>query len=182
MKDYVIELKIKNNLLESKMKEHGILTGLDLTRKSGVTTVSQMLNLKMTLYTPKLDIRIAWVKLAEFFNCEPHELCPESIYIDPINDNRGRVHVDAEQMYALSSKESDPVQLIGNSETCDHLMDILTDRQRNITQGVIDGVTLDELGQEYGICGPRVGQIHAYSLRKMRRLASLEDIESGLLD
>jgi RNA polymerase sigma factor (sigma-70 family) len=182
VKDYAVEIKIKNNLLESRMRDLGIKSSSELGRQSGVNhwAISKMLNLKYTLYDAKLLVRNDWVKLSEFFGCEPHNLCPESIYIDPINDNRGHVEIDAEEMEALSSRDISPIDLISNHEGANKLLSILKPRERVIVESSASGVTYKEIGKEHNISGMRVRQIYLRSIERMKSFARLEGMESGL--
>ena len=182
MKDYAVEIKVKNNLLESRMKDLGIESISELNRQTGVNpcSLNGMLNLKLTLFTAKLKIRPAWIVLGKFFGCEPHLLCPEHVFIDPIADNKSRVEIDAEEMTALSGREISPIDLISNHESVNKLLSILKPRERVIVESSASGVTYKDIAKEHNISGMRVRQIHLRSIERMKSFARLEGMESGL--
>jgi DNA-binding XRE family transcriptional regulator len=78
MKDYRLEIKIKNNYLFTKMQEYGIKNAVQLARAvdSNSTTVGKYLNLTNPPYTKKGELKELAKKLCDFFSCSVEELFP----------------------------------------------------------------------------------------------------------
>ena len=169
MKDYRIEVKIKNNLLWQAMQSKGIKNAAHLSRETGVTqtVVGRYLNLVE--------------KVCDYFNMMPAELYPEERMIEPLANNKRVMEANAAELLQLGSRELDPTEIIRleqRAEAAHKLLDLLSEREAlvvNLRSGMDgDPHTLDEIGALIGKSQERVRQIYARAIRKMRRPQTLE--------
>lgn len=177
MKDYRVELKVKNNLLASAMERKGIASAAELARQSGVHQVyiSRYLNLQESIYDYRGEYRPQFVRLCEFFNLMPSELYPEAQMSEPLKSNKRVIEADASELTRIESQACDPALLL-EAETrrkvADTLLGTLTPRSAKVVsmRHGLDGVehTYQQIGDELGVGVERVRQIYGSALRKMR--------------
>lgn len=181
-KDYLMQVKIKNNLLHKKMLEFGHETAASL---SGVTGISQglvgkALNLKKPLYNKWGKLDYVWEKLSDYFGVPATHLLPEDQWLDPILQNTAERELSRNDMVLLASNQKSPEQILIENDA-DQEMDVVIDdalsslhpRNRNIVEmhlgmGGDDPKTFNEIADIYNISTGRVNQIFHISMRKMR--------------
>ena len=183
MKDYRIEIKIKNNLLWQAMQSKGIKSAAELSRLSDIPQVDigSYLNLKVGVFGKDGNYSLKFQMLCDFFNLMPTELYPEEQMNDPILNNHRVIEADSKQFQYLGHTEVDPTEVIRleqRAEAVHKVIEGLTSREALVVKlrAGIDGDahTLDEIGAVIGRSKQRVRQIHARALRKMRKPETLE--------
>ena len=183
MKDYRIEVKIKNNLLWQAMQSKGIKNAAHLSRETGVTqtVVGRYLNLVEKVYDRQGNYKESFQKICDYFNMMPAELYPEERMIEPLENNKRVMEANAAELLQLGSRESDPTEVIRleqRAEAVHKLLDLLSEREAlvvNLRSGMDgDPHTLDEIGALIGKSRERVRQIYDKAIRKMRRPQRLE--------
>ncbi len=183
MKDYALEIKVKNNYLLTKMRERGIMTGAELARKTGIgqPTLYNVLALKEPALTKKGTWRSTYILLSKFFNCMPEELVPRQHLEESLVRNTATVEIGLEDLkkigsWATQERVVDPLMLITKGEAIDGVQDALSylkprERQVITMRFGLDGespATLKEIGDEMGCGQERVRQIEALGMRKLR--------------
>ena len=177
MKDYRVELKVKNNLLASAMERKGIASAAELARQSGInqTYIGKYLNLQESIYDFRGEYRPQFMQLCEFFNLMPSELYPEAQMSEPLKSNKRVIEADASELTRIESQACDPALLLEaetRREVADTLLGTLTPRSAKVVsmRHGLDGVehTYQQIGDELGVGVERVRQIYGSALRKMR--------------
>ena len=177
MKNYRVELKVKNNLLASAMERKGIASAAELSRQSGVhqVCIGRYLNLQESIYDSRGDYRPQFMQLCEFFNLMPSELYPEAQMSEPLKSNKRVIEADASELIRIESQACDPALLLEaetRREVADTLLGTLTPRSAKVVsmRHGLDGVehTYQQIGDELGVGVERVRQIYGSALRKMR--------------
>lgn len=177
---YEIQLKIKNAPLLNMMRENGLKTAADLSRASGInqSTLGKVLNLSAPAYSASTNQKTkATAALCDLFGCLPEEIYPHEHLYDALAQNTFTAQVTQDTMLQLSRGGRDPLLLLeeNRTERRDTFSDIidscsaLTERQKGIlTLRFQNGLTLKEVGENYGVTIDRIRQIIEQALRKMR--------------
>lgn len=183
MKDYRIEVKIKNNLLWQAMQSKGIKNAAHLSRETGVAQalVGRYLNLVEKVYDRQGNYKQSFQKICDYFNMMPVELYPEERMVEPLANNKRVMEANASELLQLGSRELDPTEVIRleqRAEAAHKLLDLLSEREAlvvNLRSGMDgDPHTLEEIGAAIGKSRERVRQIYDKAMRKMRRPQTLE--------
>ena len=181
MKDYNIQLKVRNNLLLEKMRSLGHETAASLSRASGVsqTDIGAYLNLK------KAPISIVGVsptalKLCDTLFCELEDIFPDQHLYIGLDNNKAEVTVSENEVCGILGG-AEPDGLIESSEEKQALfaaIESLTGREKYVVEkrhGINDsgvGATLVDIAKDMDISIGRVRQIEAKAIRKMRSPSS----------
>lgn len=174
MKDYELQLKIKNAPMLNAMRDKGINNAAELSRLTGISQsqIGDFLNLKNTCFNRHGVAKPTVIKIADYLSVTPDMLFPEQHLHDPLSKNTFKAQVDAEQMFLLASPEQDldPVKLISDEGAFEKMIDCgLTSREQNlIRMRFSDDMTLREVGEVFDVTVERVRQIEIKALRKMR--------------
>jgi RNA polymerase sigma factor (sigma-70 family) len=177
LKDYRVEMKVKNNLLASAMERKGIATAAELARQSGVTQndVGKYLNLQQSIYDSRGEYRPHFMQLCEFFNLMPSELYPEAQMSEPLKSNKRVIEADAHELVRLEADALDPAQIIelgSRREAIRGMLFSLTKKESDVVSLRLgfEGCehTWEQIGKVYGVSKERVRQIYGKALRKLR--------------
>lgn len=183
MKDYRIEVKVKNNLLWQAMQSKGIKNAAHLSREVSLkpTLIGRYLNLKENVYDRKGNYKESFQRICDYFNMMPADLYPVERMNDPLLNNKGAVEVSEIELKQLGGVESDPVALVHQEqvqEAVHRLIDLVTPREAKAVKmkaGIDDREhTYQEIGDELGVSKDRARQIHERALRRMRYRPRLE--------
>jgi RNA polymerase sigma factor (sigma-70 family) len=179
MKDYRIEVKVKNNILYRLMKKRGIETPAQLSRLSGVglPTVYNYMNLKDIPYTrqgrgadaklAKGEFKESVLKLAEFLSVTPYEMFPLQHLDKPLLTNKAESELSFEEItqYILPGGDKPlledglygPEQKVYEVEKHDAISEMLktlTKKEETAVRGHFgldsSGKSLKEIGEELG--------------------------------
>lgn len=184
MKDYRIEIKVKNNLLWNAMQKRGIKNAAQLARATGLNpgTVGDYLNLTANVYAAKgTGYRPSFEKIFMFLEMLPGDIYPEDRMVEPLANNKRVIEANAAELLQLGSRESDPTEVIRLEQRAGalhKLLDLLNEKEALVVRlrSGMDGDphTLAEIAAVIGRSRERVRQIYARALRKMRRPETLE--------
>lgn len=183
MKDYNIQLKIRNNYLLTAMRENGIENAHQLSRASGVypSKIGEYLNLKRSPYMKNGDLYPSIVKIAEYLNRGINQLFPEEHMYVALEKNTGEVEISSSEVSNLLSDFS-PTSAIESDERKQALLETLeklTSREREVIslRFGFDGeeMTLQQVGDALGVTAPRIRQIEHKALRKLRNPKNSEN-------
>ena len=166
MKDYRIEIKVKNNLLWNAMQKRGIKNAAQLARATGLNpgTVGDYLNLTANVYAAKgTGYRPSFEKIFMFLEMLPGDIYPEDRMVEPLANNKRVIEANAAELLQLGSRESDPTEVIRleqRAEALHKLLDILNEKEALVVRlrSGMDGdpYTLAEIAAVIGRSRERV--------------------------
>ncbi len=183
MKDYRVEVKVKNNKLWQHMARTGYSNAARLSRESGVSypTLIKYLNLKATPLLLSGEWSRSILQLAGFLRCMPEDLFPPQHLEVPLEKNSGAVEMSLEEVTALPGSlmaltdDRTPETAMMDAEVHILLKDAihcLTEREQEVLnfRWGLDGtvMTLRETGARLGITKERIRQIEKRALVKLR--------------
>lgn len=179
VKDYNVQVKVRNNHLLNAMKTRGITTAAELSRFSGASqhNIGKFINLTQGAYLKDGSYNPDIVKVSIALNRMITDLFPEQHLDNPLETNMSEIDLDVGEMMALTNHN---VVHIGQEDPHDHLSTTLSDVVSNLTTReakVInlmyglegnDPLTLEQVGELFDLSKTRIAQIEAKALRKMR--------------
>jgi len=155
-KDYLIEIKVKNNYLAMLMKSKGITTASELSRQSGVpcSTIGNIINLKSSAFNQSGEYTLPVQKLSKFFNVLPESLFPEQHLYMPLAKNKVEIEMSLNELSNIISHDSPETLMLEHensflqSEAIQKALASLTDRQQTVIKGrLFEGKTLGEIAK-----------------------------------
>lgn len=175
MKEYLLELKVKNNYLSEKMKGLGIKNQSELARYCGIraTEAGSIMNMKETPHNTRGKLRPYVGKVLDALYCGVEDIYPPEQLVRSLDKNTYKATFQAEELRVLLSSEVSIAGVIEHSETIEALEKAIdssmTPRYAKVLRmRFFEGKTLNEVGKELGIGGQRVRQIEASGLRRLR--------------
>ncbi len=178
MKEYNIQIKVRNNFLLAKMRSFGYETAADLSRAAGVSQsiIGDYLNLT-DIPTRKRDgeFKAAVAKLCEHFRCSPRDIFPENHIHSSLEKNRAEVEVSFAEIGGMLSYDMQGIEnKIDDNSVVSRLLlgSDLSEREKQVLEHTFfEGRTLEAASEKFDISRERVRQIQQKALRKMRRVA-----------
>ena len=182
VKDYILQVKVKNGPMLSAMRANGMQTAADLSRSCGVaqTSIGHFLNLLDTPIGRKGDWKPSIMKIAEALNVVPELLFPEQHLSKALAKNQAEIEMDLEDMEQLTSGISSEMVADRTDDAQTEMEDLLRKNIRTLTEREeaclsmrfgLDSegpMILDDVGAKLGVGRERVRQIEAKALRKLR--------------
>lgn len=194
MKDYLITLTVKNNIMLNKMKENGFNTAASLSMATNVSQsmIGSYLNLKEIPFSRRKneEFKESIVKISKTLKMLPEDLFPEQHLRKVLNKNKATLEMSKQEVGNILEYNKDPQNLLEFKETeidIKMALAVLTRRE----QAIIDfrfGVsgretkTLQEIGDILGLSRNRICQIEAKALRKLKYNAARGYILDGYGD
>ncbi len=204
MKEYYIQVRVKNNLMLQKMREHGIPSGMALTRLSGASqgAVNQYLNFQQTPYDKNGHHRETILQVCEVLNCLPEDIFPEQHLHHKMRKNASSAEMslgDLNQILGPPKDEMKILEHVGLKDAIDEAIDSLQyngeaqygrsygDRNKDMLRMRfgLDGdppQTLDVIAKKHKVGKERVRQIVARSVRQLRHPSRTEKLRTYLDD
>ncbi len=183
MKDYRLEVKVKNNIFYKTMIKNKYYSLAELSRASGVSQneLSKIMNLKMSVYKVSKEgheeMRPAYQKLCDFFYCEPEDLSPLAHLYDALYKNKTIKEIDIGEMETvLLDRQQTPDKLIEQQDlqkTISKALCGLTPREERVLRMRfgLDGsepMTLEEVGKAFGVTSARIRSIEGKAIHKLK--------------
>lgn len=180
MKDYRLEIKIKNNYLFTKMQEYGIKNAAQLAEAIGSnpTSISRYLNLLVPAYEKNGRLTKIAKKLCDFFSCSVEELFPAEHLENALDKNIVVTEKNKHELLPSRMLETnDPSIALIEQEVAQGVNQVISKALNVKEQKVIAlrfGLedekphTLDQVGELFGVSRERIRQIEAKALRKLR--------------
>jgi hypothetical protein len=182
MKEYRLEIKVRNNAVLKRIEELGYESVPAFCRDKGLTyhLVNEIISFKLPFYGKRGEITGHIIKLADALQVLPDYIYPQERREKPLTQNKYIVETrKADLMQIASGARNDalPVDdrkmLEDFAPTIHRLMDELSPRQREVLDrrfGITTGheETLDEVGAALKVGRERVRQIEAKAIRKMK--------------
>ncbi len=180
MKDYRLEIKIKNNYLFTKMQEYGVKNAAQLAKAIGATSTSvgRYLNLTTPPYTKKGELKEIPKKLCDLFYCAIEELFPAEHLENALDKNIVVTEKNKHELLPSRMLETDdPSVALIEQETAQGVKQAVAKSLNEREQKVLalrfgledeDPHTLEQVGALFGVSRNRIKQIEAKALRKLR--------------
>jgi RNA polymerase sigma factor (sigma-70 family) len=178
MKDYLLQIKIKNGPMMSMMRVNGIETAAELSRASGVdqSTIGRYLNLQQVPFGVCGGWRAPVERIAKCLKVPPEMLFPEQHLTKALKRNTIEGEVTLEEMGELVSTAginyiSEEIEKETQDELYDKLeksMGTLDSRERKILEMKCGGKTYDQVAEDFSVTRERIRQIEQRALRKLR--------------
>ena len=192
-KDYLIEVKVKNNLLVKKIRENGFDSVSAFARATGMTASS--VGRYVLLKEPAIDRWGKWrksvEKMAQVLKCLPEDLFPPQ-------------HIDKALKNSKASFEADINEVAGflasNNDASKTALDYITseEAQRQIANSFSDltareerilrlrygfdspeDLTYQQIGDQFGVQRERIRQLEAKALRKLKHPKRSKDLRDA---
>ena len=180
MKDYRVEVKVKNNYLFKLMESYGLSNAAELSRASGLaqTDIGKLLNLKVPAFTKTGKPTAATQILCDFFTCSVDDLFPPQHINDPLQINSSAIEANMAELTSsnLLAGGTDPLQILSNDDAADLVaaaVGKLTSREKTIVDARFglngeEEKTFVQIGKELNLSSNRVRQIEQKAIRKLR--------------
>lgn len=209
MKDFRLEMKLKNNRIFKMMEERGIASVAELSRLSGINQVQLGLymNLKESPFRGSFDPyasrrmkkilkdvglqwRVSAIKLADFFMCSPEDLFPESVVNRREQNNKAFIEINARDVAELTHgmsamlANSNPEQKLLADEVRDKVAIVLkslTPREELLIKlRYTDDLSYSEIAERLGVGEEQVRHIETKALKKLRHPRSADRLKEFL--
>lgn len=181
LKDIRVDMKFKNNLILARMEMMGLKTVSELSRATGIDngTLGRFVNMKAIPFTKKDVWRGTVLKLSDFFKCLPEELFSELQQENALEENRTHVEMHFCEVQAMLIAQNAPLleppavaEVHELNAILEQALSSLDPRSQEILRARfgLDGpeMTLQEVGEKFGVSRARIGQIERKALRQMR--------------
>jgi len=186
MKDYLLQIKIKNGPMMSMIRANGMETAAELSRAAGISssTIGLYLNLKKTPITLYGRWSDSVLKIAKCLKVPPEMLFPEQHLTKALKRNTIEGEVTLEEMGELVSTAginyiSEEIEKDAQDELHDKLekyLGALPSRERKILEkrfginqeGSEGGKTYDQVAEDFSVTRERIRQIEKKALRRLR--------------
>lgn len=180
MKDYRVEVKVKNNYLFSMMKSYGIENVPQLGKATGISinVLYTYLNLTKTPHTKKGHLLPSVEALCSFFSCAVDDLFPPQHIENPLEKNSGVIEANMNELVSsnLLGGGTDPLELLEKQDApklVSTALEKLNRRERMVIEARfgLDGggeKTLQQIAEVLDVCRSRAREIEAKALRKLR--------------
>ncbi len=182
MEEYRIDMRIRNNLILTKIEEAGYPSAMSFCKATGVSygRLIDFISMRRPIYNKYGQINKSIEKLCKELNCLPEEIFSASQMEASLKTNKRTLKVnEAEAIFMLS--QSDSQKMLEDhysddqmSNAVDKALATLTPRETKVIQmrmGLGDYShehTLLEVAEAFDVTRERVRQIEAKALRKMR--------------
>ena len=180
MKDYRVEVKVKNNYLFSMMKSYGIENVPQLGKATGISinVLYTYLNLTKTPHTKKGHLLPSVEALCLFFSCAVDDLFPPQHIENPLEKNSGVIEANMNELVSsnMLGGGTDPLELLEKQDTpklVSSMLEKLNPRERMVIKARfgLDGYeekTPQQIAEVLDVCRSRAREIEANALRKLR--------------
>ncbi len=193
MKEYRVEVKVKNNYLWTLMQQRGFDTVPRLADAIGMwpNAIYEIMNLKVPLVKPNGEYTKPALLIAKFFNVPPDALAPSRHMEIPLRKNVAAFEASFEDVSKISA-EGIPTPLLEDQISSRNIMDKLGDVLGTLTEREIkilryrfgmdsgDAMTYDQIGKLEKVTRERIRQIEAKALRKLRSKDRAKDLREAL--
>ena len=172
MKDYRINVTIKNALLLSAIENAGYKSGQRFADMVGISYYGSLIPYINLTRSPIKNGHIrdcAW-DLCDFLGASPSDLWSDNQLI-PLKTNRSSVDMNMEGIQVWI--QNDPEKVTNQEQVkkiIEHALDSLTERQAMvIKKRFFDELTLDEIAGELKLSTERIRQIESKAIRNLRK-------------
>lgn len=179
MKDYRVEVKVRNNYLLSAIEASEYKSVAHLSRETSVnkTTIYEWLALKKTPLTKQGKWRSGIERLSEALNCLPGDLFPPQHIDLPLEQNRASLDLDLNEVTGLLSADRTPEQELLLKESIDVLMERVKKLPPRAREALVlkwglngeDEHGLKATAKKMSLCKARVHQLECKAIHLLRK-------------
>jgi transcriptional regulator with XRE-family HTH domain len=178
MGDYAVKIGVRNGRLLRAIRGAGYKSQSEFARQFSIN--QQQLNALVCMRIKARGPKRRWARLvwdiATALDCEPEDLFNEQHQDHALKINNVEVYMSEEQVRdAMFSEE----KVWAKIEAQRLLAMIPKARSREIVIARMEGETLKEIGDRYGISPERVRCIEAHTLRLMKRKHAIAERNTG---
>jgi hypothetical protein len=182
MKEYRLEIKVKNNVVLKRIDELGYDTVPAFCRahKLSYVIVNDIIKFKLPFYTKFGRVSESLVRVGEALQMLPEDMYPPERREKPLPKNHYIIETDKADLMQISTSlrldalpVDDRKMLEDFAPTIKRVMLTLTpkeqrvlDRRYGITSGTPE--TCEEIGKDMNLSGYRINQIEHKAIRKMK--------------
>lgn len=185
-KEVRFEMKVKNNLLLSRMEECGVFTNAELCREIGEPNKQPLVGKLINMTKPARNTDGEWlpvvIKISEFLRCLPEDLFSNEQQESALETNRVTAEMsfaEIEQQRLESNQAMMPehlLQALDLKQAITESMRKLTETEQLVLQHRFGlrgckTLTLEQIGGIIGVTKSRVNAIEAKALRKLKHPA-----------
>jgi len=182
-KDYLIEIRVKNNHLLKKISAAGYVSVSEFARAVGIhqTVMSKYVTLK----SPAIDRWGKWRKsverMAKLLKCLPEDLFPPQHIDKALKTSKATIEAGIEEVAVFLTGGEDTARTalehITREEATEHIrgsLSTLTPREQQVLEmryglDMPEHFTLDQAAKVMGVTKERVRQIEIKALRKLKQ-------------
>lgn len=192
MKDYRIDVKVRNHRLLSAVEASKYGTGSALCARLGIhpNKFYELANMK----TSPLDNDGGWkkivVEICDLLDCMPEDLFSDEQINNPIEKNKFTLTADLEELGYLSERSLSTSQefKVLKDDTRDVLDKVLAEhlspRQRDVLirhYGLFgnEKQTHADIGKIYNVCNQRVRQIIDQATRNLQKIKHIKELKNN---
>lgn len=187
-KDYALQIRVRNNLLLTAIREEGYPSVLAFCRNHDLhpSRVGEYIALKEAPTALNGQWKSSFLKIATALRRLPEDLVPKANRERALKKNSVEVEVSGQELVQVTAqlhlKALNPQKAMERKELVDGLqqaLSCLSKRERQIIAerfGLEDGRerTLEEIGEKLGVSGTRIQQLEYRALRKLRHPERLD--------
>jgi len=175
MKEYLLSVKVRNNLILNAIKDAGGETGQLWCVENGLSyeAVNKYINIAISPIGLDGNYKKSALALCDVLNKTPYDLWTEK-QLSPLANNKKSTEISENEIDAYLSFESsrgisNDIDSFDISRVVNSALDQIPEREKKVLQMVVYGeMTLNDCGSALGISGVRVKQIMEKALRRMR--------------
>jgi len=181
MNEYRVDVRVKNNLLLSKIESKGYSSIAEFCNSMSLsdTYLYPYINMRKSIYCANGSIRPSILKICEILNCLPEELFTAAQAEAELKTNKRSYQVnEAEVKFFLENTvEQKSLEQIADGDLLNEnlykVLKTLTPREQEILKlrFGLDGETehkLSECAEKFGVTKERLRQIEQKAFRKLR--------------
>jgi RNA polymerase sigma factor (sigma-70 family) len=194
MKEYRVELRVKNNLLLTAIENAGFKSIAEFSRSIGVhmPSVHRLVTLKEAPLKQNGTFTTTAQKILDHLCALPEDLWSEEQLWNTLTTNKGQVLLDKYQMSVLTYGEDEEVltleDMVHKKEIQNKVHEVLhtlSPRERKVVEmrfglNGMEQHTYEETGTAFDVSHTRVRQIEYQALSKLRHPARAEILKNFL--
>ena len=180
MKDYSIEVKVKNNYLLTQMRSRGYKTASELSKDSGIhqAVIGKMLNLKVAPVNRYGRVKTPVKRLIDFLGVDVEDIFPPQNILNPLEVNQAKIELNLSEIMSSNFLENKTAeQLLISDQAKGQIyaaIDELKPKLRKIIElrhGLGDCAkehTFEEIGKCTNLSRGRAREGYAKAMRQLR--------------
>ena len=175
-KEYAVEVKVRNNLLLTKMRANGLSApALAKEAKVALNSIYELLSMSAPAVRQSGEWRKPVVSIATTLRCLPEDIIPMAQVRNALPKNKATVEADADELRSFMLTHQDPSRDIERTQAmhmlAKHVLTLPPRSQDVLARrfGIKTGheETLGDIGRSLGLSVERVRQIEMKALRKL---------------
>lgn len=183
VKDYRIEVKVKNNNILRKIEEAGYKSVGEFCRLNNKMTwasrIGDYVNLKSSPLNCEGEFFPHVYEICDLLMCSPEDLFNETQIQTALESNKRTMEVNEAEMKFMLENNKEPLSLEDGlamqrmPEKVQLLLENLTPREAKVIKmrfgiGEYEPMTLREVADEFGVTSARIRDIEVKALRRLR--------------